>query len=293
MTKIIEDRTKAIEHTVLSLTVNDDMERLKSVRADIVAFIQEMRRASKPAPSAIGELKDIVEMLIHEKEFDDFYIGQKIISPVLGSLMYRETFALSDIRRYACVVGHATTYEQAHELALKLLNELEAFSSEKLCRGTKVVIHLNLLLRLIRAKRGGVDGSVRGESERLDELFDFHYDALKRLFMGRKPSANQAVAVIRKAIFHKGNPKYRNLAAEGFEMLQNTGRIGTYKMLFAEAKKFGLHSDDVPVPDYVEMLDRDAIVEEMIDIFEWLPMAELAYVRTAIKQLVDLRYKED
>jgi len=289
----IDEKEKIIENTVLSLDSNEHMEKLKHAHLDIVEFIADMHNVFMPVPYQIYELKKIVEMMIHEKEYADFFGSREIIAPLIEKFKKEDMLLFSDIRRYVRVIGHATTYEEAHELGLKLLKILEYFSAQKLYKGVKVGIHLNLLVRFTRSKYERVDGKLNKEmKDRLDELFNFHYDALDAIFDPEKISVYKAVAIIRRGIYFREVVKDRHNTKDGFKALEKAGRSEMYKQLFEEAQKSGLYSKDTQVPDYISHLGREAKMEGLLDYLRGLTDGELNYVDTAIRNLIDLRYRD-
>ncbi|MCL2754068.1 MAG: hypothetical protein FWE44_07975 [Defluviitaleaceae bacterium] len=280
--------TPAAERNLLSLPTNADMEKLKDIRVQNISSIANLYRVSKnPIPKTIIQLKNIIEVMLHEREFDDFFGSKEIAAPVIENLKNEKFLVFPDIKKYARVIGHAETYEETHELALRLLKRLEDFEAEKIHKGIRVCIHLNTILRLIRSKHELVDGELNEENTaRLNELFSFHNNLLFNIFSPEKQSVYKGIAFIRKGIFFKDDTNHCNQVEEGFKIIEDTGEIEIYNQLFEEAKRFGLYSEDTTIPNHIAELDRKTQTKEIMDYCHNLTDAELRRVNTLIRDLV-------
>ena len=149
------------------------------------------------------QVKDII-CIIHMWSCESSIMGSnkhrstiyEIITLLIDRLADKNTWDLYDTGTLAHMLAYAKTYKQTLKLAKRALLELEDFVDDysKYCVVIKLVVHINVLLRLLRAKFAEVKDA--HEMDKLKEMFVFHYEAALELCSSDKKSFAISLEII-------------------------------------------------------------------------------------------------
>jgi len=162
-----------------------------------------------------------------------YYIGSySSATPTVKRLIDEPEWDLHDINIAAHIVDYVSAFNQALELADKVLLKLEDYADSEFTRSIKLVLHTNMTLRLLRAKFTEV--STACERVRLKEMFMFHHEAAFKICSSDKerftiPTLGLA---LRLSIFKTGNRLSCCGTTETLELLKTLkNEISEYEFL--------------------------------------------------------------
>ena len=254
----------------LDLGGNYRLEESKAVEAKMLDYIENY--GDEPQ---INDALRILQMYRVESIHNDLETSCQIVKPIFERLTNTEQWDIYDILLSAIVVGHAETYIQSYMFAEDILKRLEEYSNEKWYAGTKLIIHMNTVTRLLRAKHFDSDNVT--SSRELENIFLRHANATLALCKGRKYLVHKAMTMVRKGIFYKDD----DLTREGFKLLSDNGELEVYRMLQHEVRQFEFFTEltitrkqyDTIIGSSIRelRLDRKMTTEELAELLDVSP----------------------
>ncbi|MCL2400311.1 MAG: helix-turn-helix domain-containing protein [Defluviitaleaceae bacterium] len=209
---------------------NQGIEKFKDIEAKLRDYLKK-----NGADDQIRDVLFVIKAAKEDYEFRDFDSCRKIVAPIMERLSYSEKWDFYDIRILAASIQYMEKYYQIFPLAEEALKQLEDYSHEEAYGNLKVVIRLNILIRLIRVKHFGSD-------------FIESYDDLEADFVKYSQEANKAcdevnslvfrwAILIYNGIFHKDY----NLVDEGLNFFREQGNNSLYKMISDDVNEYKSH----------------------------------------------------
>lgn len=187
----------------------------------------------------INDALRILEIYAVEGSLNDFEESRKIATPILNRLTRAYKWNFYDIRILARVIDYVEPYERTHALAKEALRQLEEYSKEERYTIIKLSIHVNIMVRLLRARYFDLEDMDDPEAlENLDSVFSMHFDAVIDICENGNFPIHRAIAIIRKGIFTKDH----ELMEEGFKVLKKLKEYDLHRMLEDEAKEYERYS---------------------------------------------------
>jgi len=212
---------------VFAMKGNQDLVKNKEIRVRFVDYIEF--NGSDPQ---IEDGLRLLDAFAIEFQKSNLEVSSEICAPMYDRLLKTDQWDLYDVRLLAATIGYARTFTRLRELAEKALEKLEEHSHEERYIRLKLVIHVNSINRMLRAKYFDCDNLV--PSKELDEMFNEYVDEVMSICNRHHYPVHKAVTVIRMGLFYQNN----NLANEGFEMLSETGAEEVYRMMKEDAEEF-------------------------------------------------------
>jgi len=201
--------------------------------------IRNMRKKLKDYLKKHGEdyqVRNVIAMLdvfYTENRFGSFEACYEVAESVFETLSKIDKWDFYDIRAIVPLIDYySPNFEQIDYQAEKVLKKLEKFSDEERYPHIKSAIHMNMLLRTLRAK---VDYSEDMQdplrAKKLEQIFSKHYDEICNAdgFPVRK-----AAAMVRKGRFFED----QSLIDEGFKTLESLGENNWIEGLKKEFSEF-------------------------------------------------------
>jgi len=252
---------------LLDLGGNHRPEASKVLEPKLVEYIKNVE-----ADPQIEDALRILQMGRVEYFDNDLEAGCQIVEPIFERLANTEEWGIYDILLFTIVIGHAKTYKQSYMSGEDVLNRLEKYSGERWYVGTRLVIHSNIALRLVRAKFFDLESS--DALEELENMFLKHVNAGLALCKGRIYLAHKAAFMIRKGIFYCDD----DLTKEGFRLLGDHGELEMYKVMRYEVKPFEYVAEftitrkqyDIIIGNSIRelRLERDMTTEELAELLD-------------------------
>ena len=152
----------------------------------------------------------IVKMSLAESGSNDLSELMTIISPIIERLENLKHWDLNDLSFLATTVGYTKNYNQTLEFVEKALTDLEQYKEDNIYKKLKIVIYVNAVARLLRAKYKEVDyTNENSEFEVLDtKLLEYLETGLDLCEKSEKHLHNfthKNMFLIRKGIFERDN----------------------------------------------------------------------------------------
>jgi len=176
----------------------------------------------------------VLDTFVDEAVNDNYETAKNIAEPILKSLSNANKLDFYDIRILATVVDYAGSTDKTYKLAERLLKALERYSGEERYLHIKRAIHMNVLVRLQRAKAKYFDSDDLISPKELERRFNKHFDAIMEICDIGKFPIHKAIAIIRKGLFYESN----KITNKGFEELEKTGQEEVYEMMRRHAENF-------------------------------------------------------
>lgn len=211
----------------LSMKGNHDLVRNKEIRVKFVDYLEF--NGSDPLVEDGLRLLDAWASEFHGSNLE---VSSEICAPIHNRLLNTDSWDLYDLRILAATIGYNKSFCQTVELAEKALDKLEEYSHEERYIRLRLVIHVNAVYRMLRAKYFDSENLV--PSDELEKMFSNYVDEIMRICSKNHFPIHKAVTVIRMGLFYQNN----KLANEGFEMLQETGAEEVYRMMKDDAEEF-------------------------------------------------------
>ena len=254
----------------LDLGGNHHLEKGKVVEDKLLEYIEKNGEDSQ-----ISDALRIMQMYKVEAIHNDLEISCQIVEPIFERLTNTEQWDIYDILISAIVVGHAKTYSQSYMVAEEILKRLEEYSNERWYTGTKLIIHMNTVARLLRAKYFELENL--DLPMELENMFLRHANAVLILCKGRKYLIHKAATMIRKGIFYKDD----DLTKEGFRLLSDNGELEVYRMLQHDVRQFEFFAEltitrkqyDIIIGSSIRelRLGRNMTTEELAELLDVSP----------------------
>jgi len=225
---------------IFAISNNYNLKELEDAKDKVRKYIEE--NGDDPQ---LNDTLIVLEIFIDENlnfKHDDHYIKLikycEMAAPTLARLSVTDEWDYYDLRILCRVVDYAKTYKESIEIAQRALKRLEDFSDKERYYHIKLAFHINILLRLTRAKYSETDGmdSTRSHS-RILKLFVEHYQQIERVCSGGKFPMYLAMAKVRYGVFIN----FDTFSQEGLDLFKKIGDHEGYeywKKEIEEHKKF-------------------------------------------------------
>ena len=219
---------------VFAVGGNHDLKKLKAAEIKLVDYIRE--NGNDPQ---INDALRMLKMFADENEHNDYEQSAETVAPVYERLSHADEWDFYDIRIFGAVIGYEETYEKSLELAEYALKKLEKYSDKKQYPNIKLSIHMNILLRFLRARYFDLDDMNDTRAlEKLESSFIEHFDAAMTILENDGSPVWKAIITARKGIFFRDN----KLMGESFSVLENAKEPEAYRLLQAEASEYEFYS---------------------------------------------------
>jgi len=213
---------------------NHEPGKKKAAEYGLIEYIKE--NGNDPQ---INDTLRVLRIFDDERLNNDFEACCEMAAPIFDRLSSANEWDFYDIRILAGVVDYADTYEKANVMAKAALEKLEEYANEERYAIIKLSIHMNILLRLLRARYYDLDNISDPKAfKTLELMFELHFDAVMFVSEDGDFPMQKAAAVVRKGIFYRDN----KLAGEGFSVLESLKEYEAHKMLQDEATEYEFYS---------------------------------------------------
>jgi len=132
------------------LTFQDTTDVPKMLR--LKKKIQKFLRSSYDDNTQLLDAIRVLDLWIDDHEYNDYEHSNRIASPVAERLAYKKNWDFFDTNIAMYVVAYRQDYKATHEFAQKILAAVEDYKSDKRYDGIKIVVCMNVLHRLLKAK---------------------------------------------------------------------------------------------------------------------------------------------
>ncbi|MCL2610206.1 MAG: helix-turn-helix domain-containing protein [Defluviitaleaceae bacterium] len=218
-----EKKYKLLEKYFTSFPTNTgEIEPLEKFRKKLENYLRN------ESDDQIRDVLRLVNLYIEEKLYWDFEEAVKIMRPTIIRLLNLENWDLYDIRILQTAITYGKTFEECQKLITTALIALEKYNNHPLYFKIKLALHMNILVRLIKAQFLEVDPiEMPMDSKKLKEAFDQHVKMALALCKDKELKTYRIIILIREALFHRNYEEVdKNLNA-----LKETGEKDVYNAM--------------------------------------------------------------
>jgi len=152
----------------------------------------------------VRDVLKLVRLQIEEKLFSDFEEAVRIMKPTIERLKNLESWDFYDIRISQTAVAYCETFKECQKLSTLAIIALEKYNDHPLYFKIKLALHMNILVRLIKAQFLEIDPSeMPADSKKLKEIFDQHVKSALALSQSEELIVYRLVVLIREGLFYK------------------------------------------------------------------------------------------
>ena len=231
----------------MRLTKEEVLDKLLSIkgnheRDEVISALKESGNYYSEELQEDPQFQDVMRILdVWNNEasfrgdvYDTSGLNRIMAAPIFERLADKEVWDFIDVRIMARVADYAKTYREVISFAQKTLLRLEDFSDNKLYGGIQLALHMNMLVRLIRAKFSEIKGAE--EFNGLTETFMHHYNSALEICNRdtEKFVIPLSMLAIRYGVFVMDNEKI----GEGLDKLDYTENLHLQKLLKDELKEY-------------------------------------------------------
>ncbi|MCL2376443.1 MAG: helix-turn-helix domain-containing protein [Defluviitaleaceae bacterium] len=216
----------------LAMKGNQDLVKNKEIRVKFEDYLKT--HGNDPLVEDGLRLLDAWAAEFHKSNLE---VSSEIAAPVFDRLSKTDDWNFYDLRIMAAIVNYAKTFTQVRVFAEKALKKLEEHSHEERYTRIKLVIHVNAIYRMLRAKYFESDNLVA--SDELESMFSSYTKEVMAICGKDQFPIHKAVTMIRMGLFNRDN----ELTTKGFIMLKETGADEVYRMTKEDAEEFDFFAD--------------------------------------------------
>jgi len=226
----------------LGIRDNSCIEEIDLIKEEILSYLSTF-----PGDEEIKALLYLMDMMVQEHEFNDYYFANPALEMILTRLSTERFLSFLWLRLGSRFVVQAMQPEIAYKAANNIIEQLDGFKYEKRSEGVKRATLMNVLANYVRAKQdvlasNNLDAVKKlSKTKEIEGYFDEHFDKLVEICNHKEGYYRVALAtgLVRKGIIYKD----KRFIDRGFSILEEDGNDEAAKLLLRDVKEAEMYDE--------------------------------------------------